>query len=137
MRVYLVGSLRNPRIPQIAYGLRQAGLTVFDDWYAAGDRADDAWQAYETAKGHTYAEALNGLAAHHVFQFDRTHLALADIVVLVTPAGKSGHLELGWALGKGKKGYILLDAPVERFDVMYKFADGVVSSVTDLIRVIA
>lgn len=133
-KLYLIGSLRNSRIPIIAQELRAAGFSVFDDWFAAGPEADDWWQRYEAGRGHSYAEALKGLAAEHVFRFDRTHLACADVVVLVTPCGKSGHLELGWSLGQGKQGYILLDAPVERFDVMYKFANGVVESVPELIE---
>jgi hypothetical protein len=137
VRVYLIGSLRNPRVPQIGKELRQAGHVVFDDWFAAGPEADDAWQRYEQSVGRTYHQALHGAAAQHVFQFDLEHLKWAEGVVLVTPAGKSGHLELGWAIGQGKKGYILLDAPVERWDVMYAFTHGVFDSVTALERSIA
>lgn len=136
MNVYLIGSLRNPRIPAIGRELRQAGCTVFDDWFAAGEFADDRWQAYEQAKGHTYAQALQGYAAQHVFEFDKLHLSQSDVVVLVTPSGKSGHLELGWALRDGKKGYVLLDAPVDRWDVMYAYTHGIFCTVTDLLRVL-
>lgn len=134
MNLYLIGSLRNLRIPQIGKDLRNAGHVVFDDWYAAGERADDAWQAYEQARGHSFSDALQGFAAQHVFNFDYEHLFSCDVVILVTPAGKSGHLELGWALGRGKKGYVLLDAPVERWDVMYAFTHGVHDSVATLIK---
>src|SRR5258706_9150607 len=99
MIVYLIGSLRSPRVPKVAEELRAAGYEVFDDWYAAGPEADDYWQRYEQAKGHTYAEALAGYAANHVFNFDRTRLMRADAGVLVLPAGKSGHLELGYLVG--------------------------------------
>lgn len=136
MKLYLIGSLRNANVPKIAKELRSAGLTVFDDWFAAGPEADDWWQRYESGKGHTYQEALAGFAAQNVFLFDKRHIEAADVVVLVTPAGKSGHLELGWALGQGKKGYILLDAPVDRYDVMYNFATGVVNSAADLARIL-
>lgn len=136
MRIYLIGSLRNSRIPAIARELREVGLFVFDDWYSAGPEADDHWQKYEQSKGHSYRDALLGEAARHVFEFDRDHILTSDAVVLVTPAGKSGHMELGWALGQGKKGYVLLDAPVDRWDVMYRFATGVCPSVTSLIRTI-
>ncbi len=134
MKVYLIGSLRNPRIPAIARELRSVGLHVFDDWYAAGPEADDCWQKYEQAKGNAFPLALYGQAANHVFEFDRDHLLSSDVVILVTPAGKSAHMELGWALGKGKKGYVLLDAPVDRWDVMYKFATGVFTTITDMVR---
>jgi nucleoside 2-deoxyribosyltransferase len=131
--IYLIGSLRNPDIPKIANQLREAGHEVFDDWHAAGPNADDEWKRYEQERGRSYVEALKGHAAVNVFWFDRKNLHRADRVVLVLPAGKSGHLELGWALGQGKPGYVLLDNP-DRWDVMYQFANGVFVSVDDLIE---
>jgi len=41
MKLYLIGSLRNPRVPEVAEILRWNGHLVFDDWYAAGPEADD------------------------------------------------------------------------------------------------
>ena len=41
---------------------------------------------------------------------------------MIMPAGKSGHLELGYTIGKGKPGFILFDEEPERFDVMTQFA---------------
>lgn len=131
--IYLIGSLRNPQVPIIANQLRAVGHEVFDDWYAAGEIADDRWRDYEKQRGRTYVEGLQGLAARHVFAFDRLHLERAEIAVLVLPAGRSGHLELGWALGHGKAGYVLIDDP-ERWDCMYQFATGVVTSVEALIN---
>ena len=130
--IYLIGSLRNPQVPQLANRLREHGFDVFDDWYAAGPEADDKWRDYEKERGHSYLEALEGEAAKNVFRFDKNHLENADTVVLILPAGKSGHLELGWSLGQGKKGYILLDSP-DRWDVMYQFATEVFDSEDDLI----
>lgn len=131
--IYLIGSLRNPAVPEFANRLRREGFYVFDDWYAAGPEADDKWRDYEKARGHTYIEGLDGLAANHVYQFDRFHLTRCDTAVLMLPAGKSGHLELGWMLGRDKLGYILLDDP-DRWDVMYKFADGVFTDPDKLIE---
>ena len=122
--IYMIGSLRNPDIPKIGASLRSIGFEVFDDWHAAGPIADDSWQAYEQSRGHTYDEALKGYAARHVFDFDWFHLNRADIGLLVLPAGKSGHLELGYMAGKGKPCYILMDKEPERYDVMYQFAEG-------------
>lgn len=130
--IYLIGSLRNPEIPTIANTIRAAGHEVFDDWFAAGPEADDYWRNYEISRGRSYVEALSGLAAGHVFTFDNEHLERASAVVLVLPAGKSGHMELGISIGRGKPGYILLDSP-DRWDVMYKFADGVFTELDDLI----
>lgn len=121
--VYVIGSLRNPRVPAIAAALREAGYDAFDDWYAAGPEADDIWQHYERERGRVYAEGLAGWHAGHVYDFDRHHLTRCDAGVLVLPAGKSAHIELGFVVGQGKPGYILMESgEPDRWDVMYKFA---------------
>jgi hypothetical protein len=135
-KIYLIGSLRNPQIGAIAEKLRAVGHEVFDDWYAAGPEADDYWQKYEIAKGNNYKQGLQGYAAKHVYEFDKFHLDRNEVAVLALPAGKSAHLELGYVIGKGKPGYILLDNP-DRWDVMYQFANGVFYSVEELIEELA
>lgn len=132
--IYVIGSLRNPRVPEVATYLRaRFNDEVFDDWVAAGPEADDAWQAYEMNRGNEYRAALAGHAADHVFTYDKHHLDRATVGVLVLPAGKSAHLELGYLIGQGKPGYILMDGEPERYDVMYKFAT-VVFSVEELVE---
>ncbi len=79
----------------------------------------------------SYIQALSGYAANHVYEYDKFHLDRCGIVVLIMPTGKSGHLEFGYAIGRGKKGYIVLDDP-GRWDIMYRFADKVFTSVDDL-----
>jgi nucleoside 2-deoxyribosyltransferase len=133
-KIYLIGSLRSPRVPEVAAKLREAGHEVFDDWFAAGPEADDYWQKYEMAKGHNYKEALEGYAANHVYHYDRSHLDRNEMAILLLPAGKSGHLELGYMIGQGKPGYILFDGQMpERWDVMYKFSNGVFFDIDTLI----
>lgn len=135
-KVYIVGSLRNPVIREVANALRVAGFNVFDDWHGCGPDADDQWKTYEKDRGRGYAEALRGKLAKHAFEFDKSNLDEADAVVLVLPAGKSGHLELGYAAGKGKRTYILLepDRDEDRWDLMYLFATAVVTDVTELLE---
>lgn len=123
--IYLIGSLRNTDIPVLGNKLRGLGWDAFDDWYGAGHEADDEWQKYENLRGRSYKEALSGAAARHVFAFDHFHLNRVDCGVLVLPAGKSGHLELGYLAGLGKPAYILFDKVPERYDVMYNFATDV------------
>lgn len=123
--IYLIGSLRNANITTIAREVRTLGLEVFDDWFAAGPNADDCWQAYEKLRGLSYPDALRSWAARHVFEFDKSHLDRSDAAVLVLPAGRSGHLELGYMAGRGKPTYVLFDQEPERWDVMYGFCTGV------------
>lgn len=134
MKIYLIGSLRNPRVPFIGSELRQAGFDVFDDWFAAGPQADDCLWAYEQGRSHSCAEALTGYAAQHIFAFDKWHLERADVAVLIMPAGKSAFLELGIAVGQGKWGYILLDKEPERIDIMFQFAHGVTLDMAELLQ---
>ena len=133
--VYIIGSLRNPAIPKLAEHLRDHGFDAFDDWYAAGPEADDIWRDYEKARGNAYVGALGGWHAEHVFAFDKRHLDRCDMAVLVQPAGRSGHLELGYFIGLGKPGFILMDDHA-RWDIMNRFATGVAESAEELVEML-
>ena len=124
-KIYLIGSLRNKQIPYIGNSLRDLGFDVVDDWHGTGYEADEKWREYEQIRGRNYKEALQGLAAKHIFQFDKHPLDTSDFVVMLLPAGRSGHLEFGYAIGQGKPGYILFDGEPDRYDVMYQFANDI------------
>ena len=132
--IYLIGSLRNPEIIPIHNYLTKRGFDVFSDWHSAGPEADDFWKKDQSEKGLTYKEALAGPAAQHVFAFDKKHLDMSDIAVLVMPAGKSGCIELGYMIGRGKPGYILFDKEPEkdRWDVMFNFTTDICFSKEEL-----
>ena len=131
--IYLIGALKNKRIPQIGNNLRKEGFDVMDEWHCPGEFADTNWQSYEKARGRSYTEALRGRSATNNFLFDRSYLDLSDIAVLVAPCGKSGHLELGYAKGRGKTAVILLDGKdPERYDIMPGFADLIFKTEKDL-----
>lgn len=122
--LYLIGSLRNDRVPRLAETIRKnnPSIEVFDDWYAAGPEADDFWKEYEHQRGRSYQDALQGHAARNVFAFDKRNLDRCTHAMLVLPAGKSGHMEVMYAAyGVGAKTAILLDPEDVRWDVMYQF----------------
>ena len=125
--IYLIGSLRNPKIPILANKLRKLGFEVFDDWFSPGPHADDFWRAYEKTRGSSYKQALQNYAGKHIYEFDKFHIDRCNIGILYMPCGKSGFLELGYMLGKGKKCFIFFDKGPEkdRWDVMLQFANGV------------
>lgn len=139
-KLYLVGSLRNPAVPLLASQIRKMcpEVVVFDDWFAAGPEADDCWKAYEQGRYGTdskaYVQGLKGEAAEHVFQFDKKHLDTSSHVLLVLPAGKSGHMEIMYAAYHVKaRTAILLEEGVDpRWDVMYKFIPDILTSVTEV-----
>jgi hypothetical protein len=134
MKLYLIGSLRNPQIPLLGNTIRALGFDVFDDWFAGGPEADDYWQKYEETRGRSYQEALPDRYAAHIWEFDKQHLDTADVGVLFLPAGRSGHIELGYLAGQNKPTYVLFDKEPERFDVMYRFATSVFFQVNDLLK---
>lgn len=122
--LYLIGSLRNERIPVLANKIRKDNpdFEVFDDWYSAGPEADDYWKAHQRSKGLSYREALDGYAAKNVFDFDKRHLDRSSHAILVLPAGRSGHMEIMYSCyGVGTRTAILLDGGDDRWDVMYQF----------------
>lgn len=138
--IYLIGSLRNPDVPALGARLRGLGHTVFDDWHAAGPEADDYWQRYEANRGRSFEDALRAPQARAVFNLDKQHLERADTAVLVMPAGKSAHLELGYFIGRRlaqglpNQGFIYLPSPPERFDAMYGFAERVCIGEAELLE---
>ena len=121
-QIYIIGSLRNEKIPHIAKELRKLGFKVFDDWFSPGPEADEFWRKYEKVRGSTYKEALRNAAGTHVFEFDKFHIDESQIGVLIMPAGKSGHLELGYMIGQGKPCFVFFEEDPERWDVMHQFA---------------
>jgi hypothetical protein len=133
--VYLMASLRNEKTPAVANKIEvMTGITVFDSWFSPGPEADDFWRNYEKARGRSYEQALDGYAATHIYEFDKYHIDRCDIGVLLQPAGKSCHLELGYMLGQGKLGYIVFEEEPERWDVMYQFATGIFFSLDELVK---
>lgn len=126
--------MRNPEVPIVANRLREAGFVVYDDWFSPGPEADDHWQRYERSRGRSFAEALAGWHARHVFENDKQHLDEADLGVIVLPAGRSVHLEAGYLVGCGKPVRALLPKEPDRFDIMYRFLAGVFYSLEDLLN---
>jgi hypothetical protein len=132
--IYLIGSLRNEKIPHIAKEIRSWSdkFEVFDDWFSPGPEADDFWRKYEKVRGSTYKQALKNYAGKHIYEFDNFHINRSHVAVLTLPAGKSGHMEFGKMRGQGKPGFVLFDKEPERWDVMYQIATEVCISMEEL-----
>jgi nucleoside 2-deoxyribosyltransferase len=86
-------------------------------------------------------DAMNFLGderSRKAFEEDKKWIDWSDVVILILPAGKSSHLEAGYAKGRGKK-LIIWQAyfPKGEFDVMYGFADLITESVADVLDFLA
>ena len=136
MNIYVMGSLKNWKVIDLAKRLRKEfpSNEVFDSWISPGPEADDFWRKYSKKRGLTHAEALKDWSATHIFEFDKFHLDRSDVVIMYMPCGKSGHLELGYSIGKGKKAYILFDKEPDRWDIMHLFVDEVFYDLNELIK---
>lgn len=133
--IYIIGSMRNPRVPEVAQALRAIGWDAFDEWYSSGPESDEKWQEYEKARGRSYREAAAGYHARNAFLLDKFHLDRCDVALLVMPAGKSAHNEIGYAEGRGKPAYILLDGEPDRYDIMPpNFATAVFVSLEEMLE---
>jgi nucleoside 2-deoxyribosyltransferase len=120
--IYVAGPLNSNRVRKVAIKLRESGYDAFDDWHSAGPHADEEWQKHEIERGRPFSEAIRGYHARLVVDFDQHHINRCDAFVLVAPAGKSTHIELGYAIGLGKPSFVLFDGEPDRYDVMYGLA---------------
>lgn len=136
-KIYIIGSLRNSEVLDMAASLRDIGYDVFDDFMAAGPNADDHWRDYEKQRGHNFKQALKGYAARHVFEYDRQHLDESDMGVVLWPAGKSCHIEAGYLIGQGKPVYLVYGEDPERFDVMACFFTDIFETKEELVETLA
>lgn len=133
--IYVAGSMRNRSgILSTIKTLQAAGFDTFHDWIMPGEETDVKWQEFEQALGHSYLEALATPHVKDVFEFDKKWLDKADAFVLVYPAGKSGHTELGYMIGRGKPGFILLNEDPERWDIMVAFATHITKDIDEIIE---
>lgn len=58
------------------------------------------------------------------FEEDKKWIDWADVLIMLMPCGRSSHIKAGYAVGKGKKLYIIGGFEKGEFDTMYGFADG-------------
>jgi hypothetical protein len=128
MRIYIASSWKNSELAGIvAEYLRGVGHTV--DCFC--DQSSGRYVFHWTELVKTEAELQNYDAISFLhdartkwaFSEDKKWLDWAEAVVLVLPAGRSAHLEAGYARGCGKNLFILGGFAKGEFDVMYGFAD--------------
>lgn len=104
--VYVASSWRNSYQPAVCATLKAAGIEHYDFRNPEGgtgfawSEIDPNWEAW---RAEDYIEKLNHPRAIEGFNADMDALKRATHVLLVLPCGRSAHLELGWAVGAGRK----------------------------------
>lgn len=145
--VYVASSWRNPMHAIVCATLKAAGIDHYDFKNPPGG-SGFSWREVKTsgvpsdgtvkAKGSDwepvdeYLRMVNHPRATEGFISDFDAMRRADTFVMVLPCGKSAHLELGWAVGAGKRTAILLEDPVEP-ELMYRMVDHLAPTVFDLL----
>jgi len=139
MKIYVASSWRNDHQPAVVSDLREAGHDVYDFRHPReGDNGfhwseiDPSWITWTRAE---YRDALHHPVAQAGYVKDLAAMEWADAFVLVQPCGRSAHLELGWACGRGKRTIILLaDGEPE---LMAKMADHICCDIDEVIAALA
>ncbi len=125
MKIYVASSWRNNYQPAVVELLRAAGYEVYDFRHPADGNDGFHWSEIDPAwKGWTperFRECLEHPVARKGFAYDMEALMACDACVLVMPCGRSAHLELGWAVGAGKKTCVLLEDGEP--ELMYRMVD--------------
>lgn len=137
MKIYVASSWRNLVQPAIVHLLRRSGHEVYD-FRNPGEgvggfswaEIDPAWKSWTPEQ---YAAALKHPIAARGYRFDIEALNACDACVLVLPSGRSSSWELGYAMGAGKRGAVVMFEPCEP-ELMYRGAD-ILTSPDDIWRV--
>lgn len=107
---------------------RKSGYAAcgFGDTFAIPKKGSDWEDVDEYLRMLAHPRAKDGYAS------DFAAMQRADTFVMVLPCGKSAHLEIGYAIGAGKRTAILLENPVEP-ELMYRGADFLARSLDELL----
>lgn len=138
MNIYVASSWRNTRQPAVVRTLRELGHDVYDfrnprpgddgfSWKQILDKPPQEWTTREYRD-----EVLAHDRSRQGFTLDMNALVSCDACVLVLPCGRSAHLELGQAVGAGKRTLVLLDDKIDEPELMYLMCSKIVLSLDEL-----
>jgi len=124
MKIYAASSWKNLLYPGIVHALKRCGHEVYDFRNPPGragfgwDQIGADWRTWSVAE---YRAALDHPIAVAGYRSDIGALRASEAVVYVLPCGRSASWELGYAMGQGKRGYVVAFEPVEP-DLMFREA---------------
>ena len=134
--VYVASSWRCYLYQAVIETFKAAGIPHYDfrnpvpgENGFAWDEIDPNWQEWSAKE---YIAALDHPIAEAGYKRDWDAMNQADTFVLVLPAGRSAHLEMGWAAGQGKRTAILT-SDGEEPELMAKMVDYISPNLFDLL----
>lgn len=134
MNIYVASSWRNLLQPGIVLALRRCGHEVYDFRHPSVDNKGFAWSDidpnWQRWTPEQYRKALQHPIAIHGYGLDIAALRACDACVLVLPSGRSASWEFGYAMGQGKRGYVVQFDGIEP-ELMYREAT-IITSLDEL-----
>jgi hypothetical protein len=138
MKIYIASSWKNEvEVMMLADTLRAAGHAVDCFCDSGGGRFVFSYVELVDPSKIDALEFLKIPKAKKAFVEDKKWIDWADAVVLLLPSGRSSHLEAGYAVGSGKRLFILGEFPPGEFDAMYGFAEGLFRKQDDLVKALS
>lgn len=126
MNIYVATSWRNALQPEVVKRLRDEGHEAYDFRHPKPGNDGFHWSNidpdYQRWGMSAFRKALTHKVADEGFALDFEAMEMADACLMVLPCGRSAHLEAGWFVGIGKP-LVMLLAPDQEPDLMYKMAD--------------
>lgn len=108
--------------PTVVTVLREHGYEVYDFKNPTVGNHGFKWVDTGIHNGPIHIDALQralqSRPAQEGFKQDHAAMKWADICLLVLPAGRSAHMEVGWFMGQGKPVVIYAAEPIEP-ELMY------------------
>jgi hypothetical protein len=114
MKIYVASSWRNLLQPGIVHALRRCGHDVYD--FRQPKPGDDGFTWKQVGAPSAFVDKIapsdwRRLLQHpravEGYESDISHLRDCDAVVYVLPCGRSASWEFGYAMGQGKRGYVI------------------------------
>lgn len=134
-RIYVASSWRCAKYPKVVEELKTTGADIYDFRNPEPGNNGFSWSSidpnWKNWDREDYMKALKHPLAESGYNFDISALHNAHITILVLPCGRSAHLELGIAAGRGQKTAILLDETFES-ELMYKAVDLITYDIAEL-----
>ena len=126
MYIYLASSWRNPLQPDVVAALRSRHFETYDFRHPASGNEGFSWREIDPAgerwTPEQFRKAMQHPVARRGYGLDIDALKRCDVCVMLQPCGRSAALELGYAVGAGKRTAALLSDGSEP-ELMLKMAD--------------
>lgn len=142
MNIYVASSWRNLLQPAIVLALRRCGHEVYDfrhpkpgddgfRWSEVG--GPEGYKHGDTVSPEQYRRLLRHPRAAEGYESDISHVRGCDAIVYVLPCGRSASWEFGYAMGQGKRGYVVAFDDTEP-ELMFREAE-IITSMDELFNV--